>query len=337
MKTDRFVSVIAPLFNDEGVVEDFIRETVPVLRENYTNYELVLIDDDSKDRTVERVSRLLNDIEGIRLIRLSREFGEEVAISAGLETVIGDYVVVMIPGCDPPEHIPEMVARAINGIDVVFGVRRDRSDESWLIRTGARLFYWYCRQLLKLDLPANSTQFRCLSRQAVNAITQIKDSYRYLRLFSSYVGYDRQRFEYDPLSRGRTGKSRQRGFIQRVNEAIALIIENSAHPLRFVSWLGLATAGVILIYVMYVFGVYFLKEDVLAGWTTLSLQNAGQFFLITLILTALCEYSGRILNRLQMRPLYYVREERNSAVLLLDAERRNIVEESRDIQINPYE
>ncbi len=332
MKTERFISVIAPLFNDEEIIESYIRETISILKKIYTNYELVLVDDGSEDDTVENVTVLLKEIKGIRLIRLSREFGEEVAISAGLDTAIGDYVVVMIPGMDTPKCIPEMVNHAMSGVDVVFGVRKDRLDEPWYVRLAARMFYSYCRTQLKIDLPENSTQYRCLSRQAVNAITQIKDSYRYLRLFSSYVGYERQQYEYSPRDRG--GKHRTRSIWQRINEAIALIIENSSHPLRFVSWLGLVTAGIILLYVMYIFVVYFFKDDVLEGWTTLSLQSAGQFFLITLILTTLCEYWGRILRRLQTRPLYFVREERNSSVLLIDVERCNVVDDSMDVSLD---
>lgn len=331
MKIDRFVSVVAPLLNDADIVESYIRDTIPMLRDNYTNYELVLVDDGSRDATVAIASKLLTEYDGIRLLRLSREFGEEVAISAGLDTVIGDFTVVMLPRMDPPDLIPGLVSQCIEGNDVVFGVRRNRSGESWLVRRAAVFFYWYCRTVLKLDLPQNSTQFRCLSRQAVNAITQIKDSYRYLRLFSSYVGYERQQFHYDPMNRG--GKYRPRSFFQSVNQAIALIIENSNHPLRLVSWVGLLAAAGNLLYVVYILAVYILKEEVIEGWTTLSLQNAGQFFLIALILTALCEYTGRMLNRLRDRPLYYLMEERNSSVLLVDKQRRNIVEESNPVDL----
>jgi glycosyltransferase involved in cell wall biosynthesis len=333
MKTDRFVSVVAPLHDDADIVESYIRDTIPVLRDNYTNYELVLVDDGSRDETIAKITPLLTVYEGIRLLRLSRQFGEEVAISAGLDTVIGDFTVVMLPRMDPPDMIPELVRRCIDGTDVVFGVRKTRAGESWLVRKAAAIFYWYCRKLLKLELPENSTQFRCLSRQAVNAIIQIKDSFRYLRLLSAYVGYERQQFLYDPINRGE--KSRHRSLFQLANQAIALIIENSVHPLRFISWLGLLAAAANLIYVAYVFGVYLFKKDVMQGWTTLSLQSAGQFFLMALILTALCEYTGRMLNRLRDRPLYYIMEEWNSSVLLVDKERRNIVEESKLVKLGP--
>ncbi len=331
MKIDKFVSVIAPLYNNADIVVQYIEDTISILKNNYTNYELVLVDDGSIDNTVELAASMLDKFEGIRLLRLSREFGEEIAITAGLETVIGDFTVVMIPHMDPPDKIPEFVKYCIDGSDVVFGVRRTRSHENWLTRRATGLFYWYCRRILKLNLTKNATQFRCMSRQVVNAIIQIKDSYRHLRLFSSYVGYASKPIVYDPIKP--TKNARKRSFSESVNQALTIIMENSVHPLRFVSWLGVFAATSNLIYAGYIVAVYLLKEDIMQGWTTLSLQNAGQFFFITVILTALCEYMGRMLNRLQNRPLYYLMNEQNSSILLIDRERHNIVEESESIDL----
>ena len=123
MKIDRFVSVIAPLYNVEELIVSYIEDTINVLNKHYTNYELVLVDDGSEDNTVELVTSLLNEYEGIRLLRLSREFGEEIAITAGLDTVIGDFTIVMLPHMDPSDKIPELVQHCIDGSDVVFGIR----------------------------------------------------------------------------------------------------------------------------------------------------------------------------------------------------------------------
>jgi len=331
MKIDKFVSVIAPLYNAEDIIVQYIEDTVTILKNNYTNYELVLIDDGSTDSTVELATSTLDQFEGIRLLTLSREFGEEIAITAGLETVIGDFTIVMLPYMDPPEKIPEFVQYCIDGFDVVFGVRKTRKHEVFFRRKATGLFFWYCHKILNLNLTKNATQFRCMSRQVVNAIIQIKDSYRYLRLFSSYVGYANKPIVYDPTKRGKN--MRKRGFMGSINEALTIIMENSAHPLRFVSWLGMFAATSNLIYAGYIVAVYFLKENVMEGWTTQSLQSAGQFFFITVILTALSEYTGRILSRLQNRPLYYLMNEKNSSILLVDRNRHNIVEESKSIDL----
>jgi len=174
-----------------------------------------------------------------------------------------------------------------------------------------------------------------MTRQAVNAITQIKDSYRYFRLASSYIGFQSQRFEYVPVYC--PGKVRRRSFMQSLSYATGLILENSTHPLRFVSWIGLIAAVGNLIYGVYIFAIYFFKEDVREGWTTLSLQSAAEFFFVSLILTALCEYMGLMLNRLQSRPLYYLKEEKNSSVLIAGKERKNVVTESelKDLKSEP--
>lgn len=331
MKIDRFVSVTAPLYNAEEFVVSYIEDTIDVLNKHYTNYELVLVDDGSQDNTVGMVTSLLNQYEGIRLLRLSREFGEEIAITAGLDTVIGDYTIVMLPHMDPPTKIPELVQQCIDGSDVIFGIRRTRADEGWLTRKATALFFWYCHRILKLDLTENATQFRCMSRQAVNAIIQIKDTSRYLRLLSSFVGYAKKAIIYDPIYRGKN--TRKTSFSTSLKQALTIIMENSVHPLRFVSWMGLFAATSNLIYIGYIVAIYLFKETVMEGWTTLSLQNASQFFFIAIILTALCEYTGRVLNRLQNRPLYHQMPERNSSILLVNRNRPNIVENSEPIDL----
>jgi glycosyltransferase involved in cell wall biosynthesis len=333
VKLDCFVSVIAPVRDDSDIIEEFIHETVPILRDNFKNYELLLVDDGSRDDSFEKIQRLLSQHEGIRLVQLSRQFGEEVAISAGLESVIGDYVVVMLPFMDPPRLIPALVERSLAGNDVVFGVRTDVSHESWLYRTGSRLFHWYCERFLQFKLPRDSTQLRCLSRMALNAITQIKDSYRYLRLASAYVGYPQQMFSYTPINRG--GRKHKRNLFKTVGTAVDLIVENSRHPLRVVTWTGLLAAVLNLIYIIYISVIYIIKTDIQKGWTTLSLQSAGQFLLVTLMLTILSEYIGRILERLRDRPFYYVRGEQASSVLLVPEKRYNVATNSDNHDQSP--
>ncbi|ODT96387.1 MAG: hypothetical protein ABS79_08030 [Planctomycetes bacterium SCN 63-9] len=335
MIQDCFVSVVAPVRDDSAIVEAFIAETIPILKDNFKNYELLLIDDGSQDGTPDVIQKLLGKYEGIRLVRLSRQFGEELAISAGLESVIGDYVVVMLPFMDPPALIPSLVERSIGGVDVVFGVNADPAPKGLIYGTGTRLFHWYCERFLEMRLPKDSTQLRCLSRKALNALIQIKDSYRYLRLFSSYVGYEHQEFVYTPKYRGR--KRHRRSLFEAMSVGIDLIIENSRHPLRMVTW-TCVTAGILNIaYVVLIALIYFFKSEVTKGWTSMSLQSAGQFLLLTMMIAILSEYVGRILERLRDRPFYYVQEERISSVLLVDKDRYNIVSDSAAAEPSPDE
>lgn len=321
-----FVSVVAPIFNDGKIISNYILEVMDILKTNYTNYELILVDDGSTDDTVSLIEEKLREYDCIRLVRLSRKFGEEVAISAGLDSAIGDFIVVMVPNNDPPLAIPEMVALCRSGTTgIITGIRVHREIEPFWSRLGANIFYWYTRRVLDLNLPENSTQFRVLSRQAVNAITQVRDQYRYIRLISNFIGYSQIEYKYEPINR--SGKTRRRGFWQSVNMAADIVIANSAHPLRVVSVLGLIAGLLNLLYITYVVLIFLFKAQVAEGWTTTNFQSALMFFFIFVILTVLSEYVGRILNEARRRPLYYIFEEKNSSVMLADADRRNVVGE----------
>lgn len=325
---DCFVSVIAPLSNDGPILESFVAEVVAVLRTHYMNYELVLVDDGSTDDTAARLDSVLARHDCVRVIRLSRRFGEEIAIFAGLDTVIGDFVVIMIPNWDPPSLIPTMVQQARDGAEVVFGASSSPRDAGFLMRAGAAAFDWYCRRVLRLSVPNESTQFRALSRRAVNAVIATKSVHRYLRVLSAEVGFTRAEVRYSPADRG--GGPRRRSIREAVALAAAIIVSASPHPLRMASWLGVLASALNLLYVVYIVIVYLVKPDVAPGWTTLSMQSAGMFFFVFLILTVMSEYIGHILVETTNRPLYHVLEERASATLLAQEDRRNIVDEAGD-------
>jgi len=322
-ESDCLVSVVVPLSNDEASVEAFVSAVTGVLRPNYAYYELVLVDDGSSDGTVDKVSALLATVEGIRLIRLSRKFGTEIAIASGLSAVIGDFVVVMLPEPGLVELIPEMVRRAQGGHDVVFGVRRSRRGDPRWLKVGASFFYWFCIKVLGLDIPQNASEFQVLSRRAVNAILQIKDKYRYLHILSAYVGYVREYFAYE-LESGH-GRRRTRGLVEAMNLAIGIIVTNSIRPLRLVGWLAACVSALSGMYFGYVAVLRILGRQTGEAWGTVALLTAGMFSLVLMVLAVLSEYVGRILDESRDRPLYHIREEKTSSVLLTDRGRGNVV------------
>ena len=323
-QTDVFVSVVAPLHNDADLVEPFVNELLETLTSCYENYEVVLVDDGSSDATVEIVTALLARCAGLRLVRLSRHFGEEIAISAGLDSVIGDFIAVMLPDSDPPALIPVMIERSRGGAGVVFGIRNRRdADPAWL-RLGASAFYWTCNRLLGMNVPSHSTHFRVMSRQALNAILKIKDPSRYLRTLSAYVGYGSQAFPYQPIQRRRV--SRPKALVQAVRLAIDIIVSNSTRPLQLVSYAGLILSSIYLLYIGYTILIYAFKARVAEGWTTLSAQVAVGFFFLFLMLAVLSEYIASLLAQTRERPLYFVVEERNSMLTPADDDRRNVVD-----------
>ena len=325
---DVFVSVVAALHNDADIVSGFIDDTLDVLKREYENYELVLVDDGSTDETVAIVSEALASHECIRLIVLSRRFGRESALSAGLDSVIGDYIVVIEPDRDPVSLVPEIVEKAREGIGVVFGVRKNRRGDSLLKRMASGVFYWYFRRVLKIGLTRNSTDYRVLSRQALNAMIRMKDSLRYLRTFSLYIGYGSESFEYE--FEHRRARPRNKSLGESVRIGISMIVASSTHPLRSVSLLALVLSLGSVAIAAYVLLVRFLAQDVAPGWATQSLHRSVMFFFLFLILSVLCEYVGRLLAEVRDRPLYHVVEERNSSVMIADEDRKNVVTDSQE-------
>ncbi len=317
--SDRYLSVIAPLWNDADIVEPFALEMVEVLQRNFANFELVLVDDGSTDDTAARVIELLKRHESIRLIRLSRRFGQEIAISAGLDSVIGDFVAVLLPDSDPPGCVPEMVELALQGADMVFGIRKSRRGDPLMIRLGARAFYWYSDRLLRLDLPKNSTHFRVMSRRVVNALTRIKDRGRYLRTLSQHVGYRSVGFPYDLAQR--RSIPRRKSLVEALDLAANIVVTNSLRPLRMVSWLAVLLGAANGIYAAVVLHLR-------TGWDWRGLQPGISFAFLFAILAVLCEYLGRVVDESKGRPLYHVVEERTGAMPLLGPDRGNVVTES---------
>src|SRR3954469_1642493 len=153
MPVESLISIVAPLEGEGGsAVESFVEETIAQLRSIVTHYEIILVDDGTTDDTRDRVKTLLARYDFVRLLRLSRHFGEETAIAAGLDVAIGDYVIVMLPNMDPPSLIPQFFEK-VHEADIVYGVRLHRKHEPSWYRLGARVFYWYINTVVKAGIP----------------------------------------------------------------------------------------------------------------------------------------------------------------------------------------
>jgi hypothetical protein len=189
----------------------------------------------------------------------------------------------------------------------VYGVRLHRKNEPFWYRAGARAFYWYINSVVKAEIPEDSTQYRCMSRQVVNAITQIRDQDRYLRLLTSYIGFRKQGLPYAPINR--TGRPPIRPKRDAVHLARVLVMDHTTHPLRFVSWLVVIAA---------------LVNTAVSAVGPGSVIPALQFLGLSVVLAAIAEYVGGVARRMRDRPAYYVREEHTSSVLLRE-ERKNVV------------
>lgn len=328
-----FVSVVVPLQDDGDIVERFVEEMGDVLQASYRHYEIILVDDASTDGTLRTIAAMLARVPGLRLIPLSRRFGQEIAVAAGLDSAIGDFVVVMLPDSDLPDAVPAMVEQARAGIGVVFGVRLDRDGDPWLHRLGARSFY-ALTAACGLPIRRNATHFRALSREAVNAITRIRSPKRYLRTLSQTVGFGDAAFPYHP--RSLRGRRRRRPLRSLARLAIDIVVTNTTWPLRAVSALaliaGLGSGG----FFLYVVGVYVLKENVAEGWASTAGPLAAVSTVLMLAVGTLGQYLVRVIDAQADGPLYYALDERNSTAVPSDEVDRNVVARALPDPILPH-
>jgi dolichol-phosphate mannosyltransferase len=296
------------------------------VREIATHYEIILVDDGTTDDTREAVQGLLKRYDFVRFLRLSRHFSEETAIAAGLDAAIGDYIVVMLPNMDPPSLIPRFFDRVrSNAADLVYGVRLHRKNEPVWYRAGASLFYGYVNGVLKAGLPRDSTQFRCMTRQVVNAITKIRDPEGYLRVLTSYVGFRKEGLPYAPINRN--GRPTGRPFTDSFQLARALTIDHSTQPLHFAAWVAVLFALTLSVLTGWQFFHGRANPAVARPIDPVMFIVSVQFFLVTLVLAAIAAYVASVSRRTRARPAYYVQEEHTSSVLLAE-HRRNVVSET---------
>jgi glycosyltransferase involved in cell wall biosynthesis len=326
MDPNSVISVVVPLDQDSALLEDFVGELDRVLTAAYRFFEIVLVDDGSTDGTSSAVQPLLKAIQRVRYLRLSRPFGRDVALSAGIESAIGDYVVTIDPRMDPVAVIPSMIEACRKSGGIVHGLAGNAASRSWLREGIGGMFRRYCRKRLGVDLKRGVSDLRVMSRQAVNALLQVREQSRYLRVLTLTLGYQHEFFPYEV--RPRPGYPRAGSWGREVSTAIDLLAANTRHPLRMVTAIGLLGAIVNLLYVGYVVVIFLTKPSVAEGWTTLSLQLSGMFFCLCLILAVLSEYVGTILGEVRSRPLYFIAQESNSSVLLEDTVHSSIVKES---------
>ncbi len=316
-----FVSVVLIANETCRHIDRQIKQISKILFAQYANYEVLIIDNHMPPTELDKATGLLAELPCLRIVRLSKVVTRDTAAFAGLEASIGDYVVLMVASHDPPAKITDFINKN-RKVDIVFGISARQLRRGLLNRYGSAIFYWYNKRYLGLSIPVASTYFMSLSRRAINAATTSERFARHIRYMARQIGYQSDELVYHPLASVQPEKKRAH---QLVISALELASGYSKHPLRFVSWLGLAGAGLNLIYGTYVILVRVFKHDVVEGWTTLSLQLAIMFFFLFLILAVLCEYVGKILEESRNETPYHVMEELTSKVSLANVNRRNIV------------
>ena len=311
-RTIRLLSVCAPVYNEEDLVEVFYARATAALAG--FDYELIIVNDGSTDSTGEQLDSLAASDARLRVVHLSRNFGHQAALTAGLENARGDAAVMLDADLqDPPELIPDMLAAWRNGADVVYMVREERSGETAFKLTTARWFYALFRKLAQVDLEPNAGDFRLLDRRALDALLSMGERNRFLRGMTVWVGFTQTALPYkrDPRYAGET-KYPIRKMLRFSLDAIASF---SHLPLQIATYLGFLFAGVAFIAIPVVIILHFTGGYLPGfGSITITILMIGGLQLIALGLIG--EYVGRIYDESKHRPLYIVREQRNAPVVL---------------------
>ncbi len=300
------ISVVAPVFNEATTLPDLHRRVTAAVAQ-LGRYELVLVDDGSTDGSWEAMRELARSDPHLRLVRLSRNFGHQVALSAGLDTARGDAVVSIDSDLqDPPELIPRLVERWREGYDVVYAVRSRRRGETRFKLATASLFYKTINRLSSVPIPEQAGDFRLLSRRAVDALVAMPEQARFLRGMSSWIGFQQAgvAYERDARQAGST-KYPLRRMVRLTADAVTSF---STAPLRIVVSLGLTSVVLCLIALTWSVYVRLFTDKTVQGWTSVIVVVLFLGGVQLLSLGIIGQYVGRIFDEVKGRPLYVIEE-----------------------------
>lgn len=306
LQPNPMLSVIVPAFNEGGMIATFLEALSEHMAKLTTRYELIVVDDGSRDDTSDHAKQLIGKLP-VKLLRFSRNFGKEKAISAGLNHTSGDAVLIIDSDFQHPfDMIPVFLQHWREGYDNVYGVR-DRTDQSFLNRFFARNFYKLNRHLMSIDLPPDAGDFRLMDRKVVEAIRLLPESNRFMKGLYAWVGFKGMGVPYHVQERA-AGTSRF-NFFKLLNLAITGMTSFSDWPLRIWTVVGIVISFLSVIYGSWVIIDTLVYGNQVPGWATLAV---GVFFLggIQLIsIGVIAEYIGRIFTEVKRRPQYLIAEK----------------------------
>jgi glycosyltransferase involved in cell wall biosynthesis len=299
------LSIVVPMYNEEEVCEEFFRRILPILEDVTDDFEVVCVNDGSTDKTQYILSVAHQSDARVKVVNLSRNFGKEYALTAGLNLASGDAVIPIDADLqDPPELIPIMVSHWLDGYRSVIAVRKDRLSDTYIKRTTAKWFYKVIGKLADTRIPANSGDYRLMDRTIIEALKQLPERNRFLKGLYSWVGFDQKYIEYKRERRA-AGNSKW-GYWSLWNFALDGILSFSTLPLRIWSYLGVTVTCLSAIYGSFIVIrtlVYGIELPGYASILTVVLFLGG---INMLGLGILGEYLGRVFVEVKNRPIYLI-------------------------------
>jgi glycosyltransferase involved in cell wall biosynthesis len=299
------LSVVIPMYNEAEIIGEMHRRLAAVMAGQDTPWEAIYVNDGSRDATLRIIETLRASDPHVAVVNLSRNFGKEIATTAGLDHARGDAVIVIDADLqDPPEVIPCLITAWRGGHDMVYARRRCRDGETWLKKVTAAAFYRLMRRLGDVELPRDVGDFRLMSRRVVDAVQQLREQHRFMKGLFAWVGFPSTAIDYDRDPRG--GGTTKWSFWKLWNLAIEGITSFTVMPLKLATWLGLGVAVFAVVFGAQLVVRTLLFGNAVAGYPSLMavILFLGGTQLVTLGIIG--EYLGRVFHETKRRPLYLI-------------------------------
>ncbi|MGG0335552.1 glycosyltransferase family 2 protein [Priestia aryabhattai] len=301
-------SIVVPVYNEEEVIHETYRRLTEVMRSTKEAYELLFVNDGSRDRTAEIIKAYSEQDSTVVLLDFARNFGHQIAITAGMDHARGEAVVVIDADLqDPPELILEMIEKWKQGFDVVYAKRTKRKGETYFKKQTAAMFYRFLRAMTDIDIPLDTGDFRLLDRKVCNQMNSIQEKNRFVRGLVSWVGFKQIAVEYERDER-LAGESKY-PLKKMLKLSMDGITSFSYKPLKLASYAGVTLSGIGFIYLLVVLYLKLFTDSTITGWSSLIVIQLFFSGIILIILGMIGEYIGRIYDETKNRPLYIIREK----------------------------
>lgn len=304
-------SVVVPMYNEEEVCRETYKRLKAVMDGTNEPYEIVFVNDGSRDKTAEILRTICEEDKNIKLVDFSRNFGHQIAITAGMDYASGQCIVVIDGDLqDPPEVILQMMEKWREGYDVVYGKRLERKGDTFFKKFTAAVFYRFLRSMTEVEIPVDTGDFRLIDRKVCDSLKLINERNRYIRGIISWLGFKQTGVEF--VREERFAGVTKYPLKKMLKFAFDAITSFSYKPLKLASYVGFLLSGSSFIYLLIIIlQKIFRPETVVAGWA--STLAVSLFFngIVLLILGIIGEYIGRIYDESKGRPLYVIKELKN--------------------------
>lgn len=301
------LSVVVPVYNEEKSIQLMYNRVKAAVNPITTNFELIFVNDGSRDNSFLELKRLASTDSRVKYIHFSRNFGHQIAVTAGLDKSLGEAVIIIDGDLqDPPEVIPQMMAKHKEGYEVVYGQRAKRKGESWFKKVTAKYFYRTLKSITNVEIPVDTGDFRLIDRKIVDLLKQMPEQNKFLRGQIAWLGFRQTHvlFERDERQFGETGYP----FSKMLKFALDGITGFSDVPLQLVTKMGIVISFFSFLVILYAIFSHFVLEQTITGWTSLIISSMfiGGVQLISIGIIG--EYISRINKNVQNRPLYIIDE-----------------------------